>query len=249
MNISVTVQNQGGAAAGSFRLGLYFSTDTNINTSDTFFGSCNYGGLFAGVATTCSGTLTVPQLASGTYFLGAIADDQNSIAESNEGNNARASSAITVGGSVPTITWDFNTLGNFEGWSAVNVSATAVHDGIFFIDPAGSDPNIVSATLSVAASSYNTVIVRMASNALDPFGNVFFRTQSENFYSADKRVEFSVQNCSLCGNASFITYTINMTSNPKWTGTITGIRIDPANDGKSGTNTDSVGFDFVKLTP
>jgi hypothetical protein len=40
-----------------------------------------------------------------------------------------------------------------------------------------------------------------------------------------------------------------MTGNAKWTGTITGIRIDPANDGKAGTNTDSMGFDFIRLSP
>jgi hypothetical protein len=250
MNVSATVHNQGGAAAGSFRLGLYFSTDTNISTSDAFLGSCNTGGLSAGASFTCSGTLTVPQQTSGTYFLGGIADDQNAVTESNEGNNTRSSEAIRVGEVIPqTITWEFNSSGNFEGWGAVNASGSAVHDGILFLDPSGSDPNIVSPTLSVSASSYKTVVVKMASNGLDPFGNIFFKTQNENFYSADKRVEFFVQNCALCGNASFITYTINMTGNPKWSGTITGIRIDPANDGKSGTNTDSIGFDFVKLTP
>jgi hypothetical protein len=250
MNVSATVHNQGGVAAGSFRLGLYFSTDTNINTSDAFLGSCNTGGLSAGASFTCSGTLTVPQQTSGTYFLGGIADDQNAVTESNEGNNTRSSEAIRVGEVIPqTITWEFNSSGNFEGWGAVNASGSAVHDGILFLDPSGSDPNIVSPTLSVSASSYKTVVVKMASNGLDPFGNIFFKTQGENFYSADKRVEFFVQNCALCGNASFITYTINMAGNPKWSGTITGIRIDPANDGKSGTNTDSIGFDFVKLTP
>jgi hypothetical protein len=117
------------------------------------------------------------------------------------------------------------------------------------MDPAGSDPNIVGPNISASASSYRTLVARFASNGLDRFGNVYFKTQSENFYSADKRVEFTVQNCSLCGNASFVTYTINMSANSKWTGTITGIRIDPANDGKAGTNSDSVGFDFVRLTP
>jgi len=207
------------------------------------------GGLSAGASQTCSGTVTVPNLAPNTYFLGAIADDQNAISESNEGNNSKASSAITVGGSVQPISWEFNTLNNFEGWTVSNAVASAVHDGILFVDPSGSDPFISSPNFSVSAASYKTVTVRFASNGIDPFGNVYFKTQGENFYSADKRVEFSVQNCSLCGNASFVTYTINMGNSPKWTGTITGIRIDPANDGKDGTNADSIGFDFVRLGP
>ena len=247
ISISATVVNQGGASAGSFRLGLYVSNDTNITTSDTFLTSCSISGLSPGASATCSGNVIAPQ-ASGTYFVGGIADDTNVIAESNENNNSRGSGPIAVG-SVPTIGWEFNTLNNFEGWSAINISAAAVHDGILFIDPAGSDPNIVSPNTSLSASAYRFVVVRMASNAIDPFGNVYFKTQSENFYSADKRVEFTVSNCSLCTNASFVTYTVNMTGNAKWTGTITGIRIDPANDGKAGTNTDSVGFDFVRITP
>jgi murein DD-endopeptidase MepM/ murein hydrolase activator NlpD len=251
INVSATVLNQGGAATGSFRLGIYLSTDAGITTSDTIIGTCNIGGLSAGASQTCSGSVTMPQLSSGTYIVGAIADDLNVVVESNEGNNTRASNTVTVGGGggVPNILWEFNTFGNFEGWSAVNASDSAVHDGILFVDPAGADPNLVSGTLSVNAASYRTVVIKMASNALDQFGNVYFKTQSENSYSADKRVEFTVQNCPLCGTAPFITYTLNMSANSKWTGTITGLRIDPANDGKSGTNTDSIGFDFIRLTP
>jgi hypothetical protein len=249
LNVSATVLNQGGAATGGFRLGLYFSPDTNINTSDSFLGYCSFGGLSAGASSTCNSTVVVPQT-SGTYYIGAIGDDQNAVAESNEGNNTGTSGAITVGAVIPpTIAWEFNSPGNYEGWSPVNVSGSQVRDGGLFIDPAGSDPYVVSPTLSASAPSYKTVVVRMSSNGLDPFGNVYFKTQAENFYSADKRVEFTVQNCPLCGTGPWFTYTINMSGHPKWFGTITGIRIDPANDGKGGVNTDSMGFDFVRLTP
>jgi hypothetical protein len=248
LNGSATVINQGNSAASAFRIGFYLSSDVTITSSDTFLGLCSVASLSAGSSTNCSRTLTVPQV-SGTYYLGAIADDQNVISETSETNNALASSSITINGPVPTIGWEFNSLNNFEGWSASNISAAAVHDGALFIDPSGSDPQIVSPAISISASAYRTIVVRIASNGLDPFGNIYFKTANENFFSADKRVEFSVQNCSLCGNAATITYTINMTSNSKWSGTITGIRIDPANDGKSGTNTDSMLLDFVRITP
>jgi hypothetical protein len=189
----------------------------------------------------------VPQLSPGSYSLGTFVDDQNSVAESNEGNNIRVVSGIVVDGS--PITWEFNTNGNFLGWAAINISAASVNSGVLFIDPSGGDPYIEGPSISASASVYKTVVVRMASNGLDPFGNIYFRTQSENFYSSDKRVAFTVQNCSLCGTASFVTYTINMNGNSKWTGTITGLRVDPANDGKAGTNTDSMGVDFIRLTP
>jgi subtilase family serine protease len=99
LQTSMTISNQGNAAAGPFRVGFYLSTDATITTSDTFTQSiCNYpSGLAAGASNTCQGGVAVPtNLTAGTYFLGAIADDQAAVGETNENNNARASAAITI---------------------------------------------------------------------------------------------------------------------------------------------------------
>ena len=184
INVSATIMNQGNGSAGSFRLGFYLSTDGTITTSDRFLGSCSFNGLSAGTSTSCSGPLTVPQLTAGTYFLGAFADDQSSVTETNEGNNIRTVSGITVVAvDIPPITWEFTTNGNFLGWITVNVSAASVNSGVLFIDPASGDPYIEGPSISASASAYKTVVVKMASNGLDPFGNIYFRTQAENFYS------------------------------------------------------------------
>lgn len=151
------------------------------------------------------------------------------------------------------LAWEFNTAGNFEGWRAINISApgtgASVRDGKLFMDPIGSDPQIISPALSVNASSYRYVQISLASNAIDPYGNVYFKVQGDAGFSAEKRVEFRVQNCALCGSAPFVYYSIDMRQDPDWVGTIVGIRIDPANDGKANTNTDSVAFDYVRLSP
>ncbi|HKP47158.1 MAG TPA: hypothetical protein VJT50_11205, partial [Pyrinomonadaceae bacterium] len=89
---------------------------------------------------------------------------------------------------------------------------------------------------------------RMASNGLDNTGAVYFKTQAENFFSEDKKVVFTVSNCSLCGNASFVRYAIFMANNGKWTGTITGVRLDPTGNGQGGTNTDSIGIDYIRIS-
>lgn len=97
--VSVTVANQGSGSAGPFRAGFYFSTDTTITTSDVFSGwVCNFSsGLAAGTSGGCSGPIGVPSsLAPGTYYLGAIADDQGAVAESNETNNTRSAGPITL---------------------------------------------------------------------------------------------------------------------------------------------------------
>ena len=148
------------------------------------------------------------------------------------------------------IYWEYRTAGNFDGWNPYNnASAASVNSGILFIDPAGTDPYAIGPDIAVPAASLRRVQLRMASNARDGYGSIYFKTAEDNRYTDYKRVEFYVQNCALCGNAPFYNYSISMASNPWWRGTITGIRIDPANAGQSGTNKDSIGFDYIRLTP
>jgi hypothetical protein len=148
------------------------------------------------------------------------------------------------------IYWEYRTSGNFDGWNPYNnASAASVNSGIMFIDPAGTDPYAVGPDINVRADSLRYVKLRMASNARDGYGNIYFKTAEDNRYTDSKRVQFYVQNCSLCGTAPFYNYSIYMGSNPWWRGTITGIRIDPANSGQSATNKDSIGIDYIRLTP
>jgi hypothetical protein len=151
--------------------------------------------------------------------------------------------------SASPIYWEFRPAGVFSGWSTYNASAASVNSGIMFIDPAGLDPYVVGPNIAVSAASLRYVKLKMASNARDGYGNIYFKTQEDDRYTDYKRVEFYVRNCSLCGNAPFYTYSIYMAGNPWWRGTITGIRVDPANNGQGGTNTDSIGLDYIRLTP
>ena len=144
--------------------------------------------------------------------------------------------------------WEFNTNNNFQGWTIYNISAASVSGGNLFMDPWGSDPYLFSPYISLNASSYPYVQTRMASNALDGNGLIYFKTNSENFYSEDKKVPFTVYNCYLCGNASFQTYSVYTGGHAKWTGIITGIRLDPAQSGQGGTNLDSIGIDYIRLS-
>ena len=59
---------------------------------------------------------------------------------------------------------------------------------------------------------------------------------------------FTVYQCGLCGNAPFYEYWVP-TNHPKWTGSITGIRLDPSGTGIANTNTDSIGVDFIRVLP
>ena len=91
----------------------------------------------------------------------------------------------------------------------------------------------------------------MASNALDGYGSINFKTRAEDYYSPDKRIDFQVAYCppSSCGGvAPYYYYNLYVGWHHKWLGLITGIRVDPANNGLAGTNQDTVGFDYVRLS-
>lgn len=97
IQVSSTIRNFGDTPVGAFRVGYYFSTDATITTADTYSGSfCNITSLAAGAETSCNPAVSIPgSLAAGSYYVGALADDQFQIAESFESNNGRASASTT----------------------------------------------------------------------------------------------------------------------------------------------------------
>lgn len=139
--------------------------------------------------------------------------------------------------------WDFNGSGNLEGWSLFNWAGWSVNNGILFFDPAGADPYITSPDIFVDASVLRYVKFNLASNAADMNGKIYFKTSTSNFYSEDKSVAFWVTN-----DGVFRNYIVDMRVNSKWTGKITGIRLDPANNGLMSTNIDTIGWNWIWIS-
>ncbi len=97
ISLANTVKNQGGSDAGNFTIRYYLSSDTTITTSDTLLGSRTVSSLAAGAVNTATTTVTIPStLSAGTYYLGAIADYNNALTESNENNNALTGNTVKV---------------------------------------------------------------------------------------------------------------------------------------------------------
>ena len=85
-DVTVSVANPvSTAASGSFRVGIYASTSQSITTADTLIGSYTVSGLAGNGSDTTTTSVTIPT--SGTYYIGAIVDDQNAVTEFDEGNN------------------------------------------------------------------------------------------------------------------------------------------------------------------
>ena len=99
--VSDIVTDQGGAAAGPSVTQYYLSPLTNkaANGARLLGGSRSVPALAPGASSMGSASVTVPQdMATGTFYLLACADDTNLVPESNETNNCSAASArIQVG--------------------------------------------------------------------------------------------------------------------------------------------------------
>ncbi len=91
-NVTTTVSNLASPSAGAFRLGIYLSTDANIDTGDILIGSRSIASLAGLASDSATTSVTVPSatVPAGTYYLGVIADDQGAVTESNESNNTAA---------------------------------------------------------------------------------------------------------------------------------------------------------------
>jgi hypothetical protein len=108
LTVSNTVVNNGNAATGSFRLGLYLSSSSAC-TGGTLIGSRALS-LAGGGSSTASTSVTIPSGAAlGSMFICAVADDLNAVSEYNESNNTR-STPVAIKAAVPTVTLKVNGL-------------------------------------------------------------------------------------------------------------------------------------------
>jgi subtilase family serine protease len=88
LNFSYTIKNQGSATASDHKTAFYLSTNTTLDSSDTYLGYDFVSSLSAGVSRTESASLALSSsLNGGTYYLFAAADDWDDVSESNENNN------------------------------------------------------------------------------------------------------------------------------------------------------------------
>lgn len=99
IDVTDVVRNTGNTkVAATFRVGIYLSDDSAISTSDQLLGVRYVSGLGSGKSSSGLGTMTIPaNTTPGTYYVGAIVDDENRVEEVDEQNNAARSSSCSDG--------------------------------------------------------------------------------------------------------------------------------------------------------
>ena len=87
-SISTRIKNEGDASSGSFRWGLYLSTDTTITTNDIQLDTWSQSSISAGSSRSSTKSVTIPSSITGAYYyVGMIVDINGQVSESDESNN------------------------------------------------------------------------------------------------------------------------------------------------------------------
>jgi subtilisin family serine protease/subtilase family serine protease len=150
-----TVRNAGAAAAPASVLNFYLSGDSSIGTSDRLIATANVPALAGGASTTVSVTAALrTDLPAGTYYVGAIVDPANLVAESNNSNNALASvSRMTTSYGPDLVITAVNapTIGN-RG-TAVSVTGTVRNQGVGAVG-AATDRRVIESGSTVTVGIY-----------------------------------------------------------------------------------------------
>ena len=99
--ITATVKNLGGRS-GEFHVTFYLSTDPTITSGDLPIGSIYLSALAAGAQRilTAEKAIIPCTLTPGIYYIGAIADSDNRVVESNEKNNSLVGNPIYISGAL-----------------------------------------------------------------------------------------------------------------------------------------------------
>ena len=119
--------------------------------------------------------------------------------------------------------WNFNAQNDFGGWApTANLASSSVSAGAFNATSTGSDPYMHSATIEKPAAD-DKVVVRLRNGTPSTAAQLFFTTAADGTWSESKSKRITTS-----PNSSFTTYTFDMSTVPGWTGTITRLRLDPA---------------------
>ena len=138
----------------------------------------------------------------------------------------------------PTFTtaWEFERNGDTEGWVAWNqLYAMRARSGRLMAESAGGDPYMASPALAMDAQSFPIIQIRMSVSS-GSTAQVFFITDADTEYDEAKSQRFSIT-----GHRQFHIYTIDMSTAPGWTGTITQLRLDPVD------TQGAIDIDYIRL--
>ena len=129
---------------------------------------------------------------------------------------------IRAWGEGAELAWEFETDGDAEGWSPVHdLDPFTVEGGLLHTRVLGRDPYMHSPDLEVETDGISTVEATFHASEATA-GQLFWQT-SEGDWHEDRHLAFFQQ-----GEGQLATVTLDVAAHEAWTGTLTGLRLDPA---------------------
>jgi arylsulfatase A-like enzyme len=143
--------------------------------------------------------------------------------------------ALPSGGA---LRWLFNVDGDFEGWTAKNVTKEKIEGGLYSMEIAGDEPQLLSPeSLNLDLTKVDKVLLRLLNRTSATRARIFFQTDSEGDFAA-QRVDFTVS----ANDDQLKEYVIDMSRHPDWRGTLSRILI-AFPDGVSG----AISYDRIAI--
>lgn len=134
--------------------------------------------------------------------------------------------------------WEFDAIGNFEGWSPnAQLVNTQVADGLLSATSTGNDPWYrTEPELNLDTSNADWLEIRMKATA----GNavqMFFKSPSDLAFTSEKRIALPIASYDVP-----VIYRATLASIPEWTGIIDRLRFDPTNASGAAIEVDYIRF-------
>jgi len=171
-------------------------------------------------------------LASGWYYLGA----GNSVSLQSLRQNWWVS--YSTRSTAPV--WEWNAVGDFEGWTNRNEwEGSAVSNGAFTGAASGNDPFAESPAVWInPLRTTSKVRLRMQTTG-GPYGILFFTTEADPAWDLVKAVSFPT-----LPDGNWHDYVVDLGTSPGYAGVLTRLRVDPCE--LTGAE---FGLDFIRLRP
>jgi hypothetical protein len=134
----------------------------------------------------------------------------------------------------PRSAWDFSKPDD-QTWTTGNMKDFYFRDGVMMATAANSDPAFYSPQTRINAAKYRTVEIKMRMNRGNEAQLFFCRPRGK--MTEERSVRFPV-----AGDDQFHVYSVDMSSNQRWRGTIGQLRLDPNSEAGS-----TVEVAYVKL--
>ncbi|MBB6734380.1 DUF5722 domain-containing protein [Cohnella zeiphila] len=139
--------------------------------------------------------------------------------------------------------WQFSYDGDSEGWRfSDSIASPTVAAGRLSFEVTGPDPMLTSAPIRLDAAENNVVTLKLRNGTASTSGRLYWTTEDDGQYDSAKMQAFDLK----ANDGGDSAYSIRLIGNPRWTGRITGLRLQLA-EGDAGTGAVALdGIDFSK---